>query len=85
MSIETDEKLNILRQIKDRIDGNVLISTRRKKNRIFCVDNIKTTGLFNTIVEVKEGGYRNSIAVSNIREIKELNQKVLYPKPPDVK
>ena len=79
------DRLNILRQIKDRIDGKVLISTRKRKDRIFCVDNVKTTGLFNTIIEVKVGGYKSSIPISSIREIKELNQEILYPKPPDVK
>ncbi len=77
---EHDKKLQVLKNIKERLDGNVLISTKEQYNKKFSVDDIQKIGLSTNIIETKEGGRINTINVCSITEIKEITTgEILYP------
>lgn len=77
---EHDKKLQVLKNIKERLDGNVLISTKEQYNKKFSVDDIQKIGLSTNVIETQEGGRINTINVCSITEIKEITTgEILYP------
>lgn len=80
MDTNHSDKLRILEEIRRRLNGNVIISTKTKKDINFCVDDLTTKGLSSYIGNLKVGGDMKTIKVSAITEIKELTGEILYPK-----